>query len=116
MIVPCYNQAVYLPEAIASVVAQSYTNWEIVIVNDGSTDETTEVAESLVERFPGQRIRLVEKENGGLSSARNAGIEAASGKYILPWLGGRRPDDKPINQGNRHDSQNGFHPCSESMV
>jgi predicted O-linked N-acetylglucosamine transferase (SPINDLY family)/glycosyltransferase involved in cell wall biosynthesis/SAM-dependent methyltransferase len=84
VIVPCYNQAGFLTAAVESVVAQTCSQWEIIIVNDGSTDETHEVAGQLRARFPAHRIRLVEKENGGLADARNAGIRFAKGKYILP--------------------------------
>lgn len=83
VVIPCYNQARFLPEAVASVVAQIYDNWEIIIVNDGSPDDTTEVAKQLITLYP-QKIRLIEKENGGVATARNAGIAAANGEYILP--------------------------------
>lgn len=84
IIIPCYNQANYLPEAVESVVHQSYKNWECIIVNDGSPDNTTFVAESLIEKYPDKRIRLINQANQGLSCARNSGIRAAIGKYILP--------------------------------
>jgi glycosyltransferase involved in cell wall biosynthesis len=84
VVIPCYNQAHFLPESIASVVAQTYEHWEIIVVNDGSPDNTNEVAQQLAAIYSKYTIRLVEKQNGGLPSARNAGIAAASGKYILP--------------------------------
>jgi glycosyltransferase involved in cell wall biosynthesis/Flp pilus assembly protein TadD len=84
VIIPCYKQAQYLPEAIATLIAQTYTAWEAVIVNDGSPDDTSTVAQALIAAHPDRRIRLVEKANGGLSSARNAGIRASQGEYILP--------------------------------
>jgi hypothetical protein len=84
VIVPCYNQSNYLPEAVASVLAQTFTDWELIIVNDGSPDDTSEVARKLIKENPGRRIRLVEKKNGGLAHARNTGIRAADGAYILP--------------------------------
>jgi len=84
VVIPCYNQARYLPEAVASVAAQTLTDWEIIIVNDGSPDDTSRVARELMERYAGRRIRLLEKKNGGLARARNAGIRAAAGAYILP--------------------------------
>jgi cellulose synthase/poly-beta-1,6-N-acetylglucosamine synthase-like glycosyltransferase len=76
IIIPCYNQAQYLPEAIESALEQT-VEAEIIVVNDGSTDSTQEVAK----RYP---AKLVNKKNGGLSSARNAGIKKATGDYILP--------------------------------
>jgi glycosyltransferase involved in cell wall biosynthesis len=77
VIIPCYKQAHFLKDAIASVTAQTYKDIEIIVVNDGSPDNTTEVANKL-------GARCIEKQNGGLSSARNAGIKAASGEIILP--------------------------------
>jgi glycosyltransferase involved in cell wall biosynthesis/Tfp pilus assembly protein PilF len=84
VVIPCYKQARFLPEAVESVVAQTFSDWEILIVNDGSPDNTSEVAKQLIARHPGKQIRLVEKSNGGLPGARNAGIRAARGKYLLP--------------------------------
>ena len=82
VIIPCYKQAHYLPESVQSVLDQTFTDWELIIVNDGSPDDTSVVAEQLRQRRPA-RIRLLEKANGGLSSARNAGIRAAQGEYIF---------------------------------
>ncbi|MFZ5906223.1 MAG: glycosyltransferase [Nitrospirota bacterium] len=84
VIIPCYNQAQYLPEAVESVVNQSYGNWECIIVNDGSTDDTGEVARALIHQNPGCDIRLLEKPNSGLADARNTGIREARGDWILP--------------------------------
>ena len=82
IIVPCYNQAHFLNEVLQSVLDQSYSNWECIIVNDGSPDNTEEIA--LVWCTKDKRFRYVKKENGGLSSARNAGITISQGEYILP--------------------------------
>ena len=82
IIVPCYNQAQYLPEALQSVLDQTYQNWECIIVNDGSPDNTREVAQEWVKKD--SRFIYLYKENGGLSSARNAGIAIADGEFILP--------------------------------
>ena len=82
VIVPCYNQAQYLDECLQSVLDQTYTDWECIIVNDGSPDHTEEIAKKWVEKDA--RFRYLLKENGGLSSARNAGIEIAEGEWILP--------------------------------
>ncbi len=79
----CYNQAQYLPEAVRSVAAQTFADWEMVIVDDGSPDDTTEVAGRLADELGG-RIRLVRQANAGLSGAMNAGVAAARGRYILP--------------------------------
>jgi glycosyltransferase involved in cell wall biosynthesis len=80
VIIPCYNHAHFLRESVGSVITQTYENWECIIVNDGSTDNTEEVAKALCEKDA--RIRYVHKENGGLSSARNKGLESATGDYI----------------------------------
>ena len=80
VIVPCYNQAQYLDECLQSVLDQTYTDWECIIVNDGSPDHTEEIAKKWVEKDT--RFIYLFKENGGLSSARNAGIEIAKGEWI----------------------------------
>lgn len=82
VVVPCYNQAQYLDECLQSVLNQTYQDWECIIVNDGSPDHTEEIAKKWVEKDT--RFIYLSKENGGLSSARNAGIEIAKGEWILP--------------------------------
>jgi glycosyltransferase involved in cell wall biosynthesis len=82
IIVPCYKQAHYLSEALQSVLEQTYTNWECIIVNDGSPDNTELLAKQLIEKDA--RFKYLYKENGGLSSARNAGVKNAKGEFILP--------------------------------
>ena len=82
IIVPCYNQAQYLDECLQSVLDQSYQNWECIIVNDGSPDDTENVASNWTAKD--ERFKYLKKENGGLSSARNEGIESAIGDWILP--------------------------------
>jgi len=80
VIVPCYNQVRYLPDALGSVLAQTFPYWECIIVNDGSPDNTGRVAQEWL-AMDG-RFKYIEKENGGLSSARNAGLKVALGEYI----------------------------------
>lgn len=80
IIVPCFNHAKYLEECIRSINNQSYTNWECIIVNDGSTDDT----ETVSHKLENEKIRYIYQENRGLSGARNTGIRNASGDYILP--------------------------------
>jgi len=82
IIVPCYNQAQYLDECLQSVENQTFADWECIVVNDGSPDNTEEVAQCWTKKD--SRFRYIKKENGGLSSARNFGIENASGEWILP--------------------------------
>lgn len=76
IVIPCYNYGRYLKECVESVRNQTYPVHEIIVVNDGSPDNTSEVAKEL-------GVILVEKENSGLSSARNAGITVATGEYIM---------------------------------
>jgi glycosyltransferase involved in cell wall biosynthesis len=82
IIVPCYNLALYLPTAIESVIAQTYGNWECIIVNDGSSDNTEEVAKEIVNKD--DRFKYFKIDNIGLAGARNFAITQASGEYILP--------------------------------
>ncbi len=82
VIIPCYNQAIFLSETLLSVLAQTYSNWECIIVNDGSTDDTVDVANSFLKRDG--RFSLISIPNGGLANARNVGIRASSGLYVLP--------------------------------
>ena len=82
IIVPCYKQAHFLDETLQSVLNQTYANWECIIVNDGSPDNTEIVAKQWCSND--KRFKYLYKENGGLSSARNAGIKICDGDYILP--------------------------------
>ncbi|MEG4177126.1 MULTISPECIES: glycosyltransferase [unclassified Microcoleus] len=84
VIIPCYNQSHFLLEAVTSVINQTYKNWEIIIVNDGSLDSTSTVAKNAIAANPQHQIRLIEQTNQGISMARNTGISAANGEYILP--------------------------------
>ena len=84
VIIPCYNQSHFLVEAVTSAIDQTYKNLEIIIVNDGSLDTTSTLAKKLIVANSQYQIRLVEQTNQGLSSARNAGIAAANGEYIMP--------------------------------
>src|SRR5215208_5330141 len=77
VVIPCYNQAHFLGEAIESVLAQSYPHFEIVVIDDGSTDTTSEVAG----RYPG--VRCIRQDNQGLSAARNTGLRRSEGEYVV---------------------------------
>ena len=81
VIIPCYNQGQYIEEAVESVLDQTYQDFEIVIVNDGSTDEFTN---NLLNNYNKPKTRVIYTKNQGLASARNNGIEEAKGEYILP--------------------------------
>jgi len=80
IIVPIYKVEKYLPKCIDSILAQTYTNIEVLLVDDGSPDRCGQIADEYAAKD--KRIRVIHKENGGLSSARNAGIDAAKGAYI----------------------------------
>lgn len=79
VVVPIYNVAPYLRECLASILSQTYTNLEIILINDGSTDESEEIAREYL-RDP--RVCLISQKNGGLSRARNAGMQRAKGDFI----------------------------------
>lgn len=78
VVIPAYNQAEYIPQAIESVLNQSLNDWELIIVDDGSQDATAEV----VARYKDKRIRYVFQENKGLPGARNTGIRETTGEYL----------------------------------
>ncbi len=77
VVIPAYNQAGYLAECIQSVLAQTYTDYEIIVVDDGSTDNTPNIVKSF-----SHAVRYVRQENQGLAGARNTGIREARGKYV----------------------------------
>lgn len=81
IIIPCYNQAHFLPDCLESLLAQQYQHWEAIVVNDGSTDATNQVALAYQDRDV--RIKVINKENGGLSSARNEGIKQSLGNRFI---------------------------------
>ncbi len=83
VIVPTYNQAEFLPVALDSILSQTYDNWEAIVVNDGSTDQTVEVMNGYAKKDA--RIRIIHKTNGGVASALNEGIKTARGEWIC-WL------------------------------
>lgn len=82
VIVPCYNQGHFLSETLDSVMVQTYKHWECIIVDDGSSDNTKDIAKIYCNKD--NRIKYIYQENAGLSSARNTGIKHSSGEYILP--------------------------------
>ena len=81
IIVPVYNAEKTLERCVESIVKQSFTDYEIILVNDGSKDNSKSICAKLSDEY--SNVVLVDKKNGGASSARNAGIDIASGKYIL---------------------------------
>ena len=81
IIVPVYNAGSFLNNCLDSLVNQTYSNIEILLIDDGSTDECPQIADNYAEHDP--RIRVFHKKNGGVSSARNVGLENARGQYII---------------------------------
>ena len=79
VIIPLYNKEQIIEKCIQSVLTQDYDDFEVVIVNDGSTDRSAEI----VKRIDDSRIRLIEQENGGPSKARNIGVKNAKGDWIV---------------------------------
>jgi glycosyltransferase involved in cell wall biosynthesis len=75
---PAYNAAGFIAESISSVISQTYTNWELLIINDGSNDDT----QKIISKFNDPRIRYFEQANNGVSAARNAGLQAMQGEYF----------------------------------
>lgn len=80
IIMPVYGVERYIAKAIESVLSQTYTDWELIVVNDGSRDRSREIA--LGYAAADSRIKVIDKENGGLSDARNVGLEYAVGEYV----------------------------------
>ena len=81
IIIPAYNVEKYIEKCITSILEQTYTNIEVIIVNDGSTDKTGEIIDIISKKD--SRIRVVLKENAGVSEARNSGIEVSTGDYLV---------------------------------
>ncbi|OAN59467.1 glycosyltransferase family 2 protein [Sphingomonas sp. TDK1] len=80
VLLPCYNGAAYIGQALESIINQTYPDFELVVVDDGSTDESADIIRTFV--AADTRVRLVGKANGGIVSALNTGLEACRGEYI----------------------------------
>ena len=81
VIVPVYNVETYLDDCLHSLQLQDYRDYEVICVNDGSTDHSREILTAWESRMP--QMRVIDRENGGLSAARNTGLEAATGDYVV---------------------------------
>src|SRR5215213_6636466 len=81
IVIPCFNLGEYLADTIDSVLAQTFQDFEIIVVNDGSTDERTN---RIISDLSHPKIRTIATANQGLARARNSGIAGAAGDYILP--------------------------------
>ncbi len=82
IIMPAFNAARYIREALDNVLRQSYRNWECIIVNDGSTDDTRLIIETFIQSD--SRFNLINTNNSGVSSARNTAVAHARGTYLFP--------------------------------
>ncbi len=80
IITPCYNGEKYIGMTLDSVLAQTYKNWELIVVDDGSKDSSVDVVSEYMARD--ERIQLIRQKNAGSAAARNAGIKAATGRYV----------------------------------
>ena len=80
VVIPVYNVERYLQECVESVLKQSFQDYEIILVDDGSTDTSGTLCDSL--KKTDNRISVIHRENGGLSAARNTGLKAAQGEYV----------------------------------
>lgn len=80
VIVPVYNVSAYLTRCIESVLKQNFASWELILVDDGSTDDSSAICDEYADKD--ERIQVIHKKNNGVSSARNQGLQAASGKYV----------------------------------
>ena len=81
VVIPVYNVEKYITDCLESIVSQTFSEWEVVMVNDGSSDRSLEICKRFCERDG--RFRVLEQENRGVSAARNTGIDACRGEYIF---------------------------------
>ena len=81
VVIAAYNEEEHLDKCIISVLSHTYQNFEIIIINDGSTDGSAEIINKYKEEYK-EKVIAIDKKNGGQASARNCGISAAKGKYI----------------------------------
>src|ERR1700731_3001106 len=104
VIIPAYNAARYLPFAIESVMAQTFDDWRILLVDDGSTDDTAEVVAPYRERL-GDKLKYIKQANGGLPAARNAAIRNSSAEFLALldaddiWLPNRLEESLKVFEG-----------------
>ena len=80
IVIPCYNSGIYITEAVTSVKESSFTNYEIIIVDDGSSDLHTL---SVLRQLEHQKCKLIVQANGGPAAARNSGVRVAKGEYLF---------------------------------
>ncbi len=105
VVVPAYNIETFLPKCIESVLKQTYDNYELILVDDGSTDSTGKICDESCKKD--ERIRVIHKENGGLVSARKAGAEKAQGKYVICLDGDDWIEPETLSTVDRILTENG---------
>jgi glycosyltransferase involved in cell wall biosynthesis len=98
VVIPCFNHGEFLPEAVASVTSMGRQDVELIVVDDGSTDDRTRKE---MKKLCAQGIRVIRQENNGLAAARNAAIAASTGEYILPLDADNRLRPAYIDHGIR---------------
>ena len=81
VVIPLYNKEKWIERTLSSVLNQSFTDWEVIIVDDGSTDRSVEVVEEFIQKNPGKWV-LIKNHNAGQCRTRNAGIAKANGEYV----------------------------------
>ena len=103
VIIPVYNAEKYLVRTINFVLAQTYKNFELLLVDDGSKDKSADICKQFA--ASDERVKYIHKDNGGVSSARNVGIEKATGEYIafMDDDDGMRPDYLEVHVNNIGD-------------
>lgn len=82
IVIPLYNKGISITTTLQSVIYQTYADYEIIVVDDGSTDNSLAVVRKRLSELGNEKVRIIHKENGGVSSARNRGVREAKGKYI----------------------------------
>ena len=80
VIVPVYNVAMYLPQCLDSILGQDHENLEVILIDDGSRDESGEICDAYARRD--SRLRVIHQKNGGAAAAKNAGLRIATGEYL----------------------------------
>lgn len=82
IIIPCYNSAEFIEDCLESVLPNIQSDMEVIVVNDGSTDDSNDIIINVGHRYPDKNLIIINQENAGLSAARNKGLSIASGEYI----------------------------------
>ena len=80
VIIPVYNVAAYLPECLESILVQDYANLEIILIDDGSTDDSGVICNNYAQKDA--RVKVIHQKNGGAAAAKNAGLRVATGEYL----------------------------------